>query len=241
MPDPMPEPCPRQGVDQEWFIFGQAKAVNRNLLWRTGWQRLHQGCAPIPRSRKQRVVWCLCPCMGVLHAVELPLASLLRASLAAYNCLWSLRINLSTTQEDCSKTRCCNELGTTCQTKSQSELFICWTVCSCWPKATLVIIPFCRWRFQSEQLIKFICIKGLLLHRTKLAPHVIHRFVLPPVQVLSEEWLVGILQSQLHRRQMWKSRTCIGHALFLAVHSFLFDQTQHFPQWGGGNGFEWNS
>lgn len=36
MPDPMPEPCPRQGVDRERFIFGQAKAVDRFLLWRTG-------------------------------------------------------------------------------------------------------------------------------------------------------------------------------------------------------------
>ena len=34
---------------------------------------------------------------GHLHAVELPLASL-RASLAAYNCLWSLLINLSSTR-----------------------------------------------------------------------------------------------------------------------------------------------
>ncbi len=112
------------------------------------------------------------------------------------------------TQEDCSKTRCCNELGTTCQTKSQSESRICWTVCSFWPKATLVKCPcVCRWCFPIWTADQ-IHVEGLLLYRTKLAPSVIHHFVLPPVQVLSEEWLVGILQSQLHRRQMWKSRTC---------------------------------
>lgn len=66
--------------------------------------------------------------------------------LASKSCCLQLSVEFASqlinhTQEDCSKTRCCNELGTTCQTKSQSESFICWTVCSCWPKATLVKFP----------------------------------------------------------------------------------------------------